>query len=107
MYHLLLVTSAQDPDTWDSLKLLKGLKEGNFLAASVTNHCIIITCLVNILFGLDFCGSMIYQMTLPLCPFSGDTSRGMREQVAIMYENLVTSEEHINTLTAISLPLFK
>lgn len=33
IYYLLLVTSAQDPDTWDSLKHLKGLKEGIFLTA--------------------------------------------------------------------------
>lgn len=63
--------------------------------------------MIDVFFGLDFCGNLMYQMTLPPCPFSEDASRGMREQVAIMYENLVTSEDHISTKAATGLPLFK
>lgn len=37
-HHLSSVTSAQNPDTQDSLKHLKGLQEGNFLAAEACSQ---------------------------------------------------------------------
>lgn len=88
---LLLVTSAQDPDTRDSHKHLKGLKEGIFLAGnSVTNPCKVITRCSRGASWPGFLWKRDSSMALLLRPFSGIGGGGGAQTVAVTQQDLVT-----------------
>lgn len=106
----MLVTSAQDPDTRDSHKHLKGLMEGNFLAGnSITVTVSLLRAVAELLFG-PISVQRDLPMAFPMCPFrgtDGHAGSSRRQQITIMHQNLVTSERDINRHMATRLLLYK
>lgn len=104
------MTSAQDPDTQDSRKHLKGLTEGNSLAGnSTTITVLLLRAVVELLFG-PISVQCDLPMALPVCPFRGTDGRAgssRRQQITITHQNLVTSEGDINRHMATRLLLYK